>query len=141
MTKVTPYFFFDGNCADAMKFYHYVFGGKLSIILVSESQMKEQFQPKLHGKVVNANLKSDNVDISASDWLAATRVRRPGNTVCAYITGASYEEINKYFTKLSEEADQTTLDELKEMPFGLYGALTDKYGVRWMFQGKPQIEQ
>jgi hypothetical protein len=33
-------------------------------------------------------------------------------------------------------ADPSLLDALRDMPFGSYGALTDKFGVRWMFQGE-----
>jgi PhnB protein len=36
------------------------------------------------------------------------------------------------FEKLSEEAEVT--DPLKETFYGIYGALNDKFGVRWMFQ-------
>jgi PhnB protein len=36
------------------------------------------------------------------------------------------------FEKLSEEAEVT--DPLKETFHGVYGALNDKFGVRWMFQ-------
>lgn len=32
----TPYLHFQGNCAEAMKFYAEVFGGKLTILLYSE---------------------------------------------------------------------------------------------------------
>jgi PhnB protein len=36
------------------------------------------------------------------------------------------------FEKLSEGAELT--DPLTEQFFGTYGALSDKFGVRWMFQ-------
>jgi PhnB protein len=39
--------------------------------------------------------------------------------------------LKAFFEKLSEEAEVT--DPLKEMFFGVYGALNDKFGVRWMF--------
>jgi len=40
--------------------------------------------------------------------------------------------IENFFDKLSEGGDVT--DPLKEQFHGLYGALNDKFGVRWMFQ-------
>jgi PhnB protein len=42
------------------------------------------------------------------------------------------------FDKLSEGADMENYQELHNMPFGTYGQLTDKYGVRWIFKGNKQ---
>jgi PhnB protein len=105
---------------------------------VGDTPMKSQQPHDNYQKVVNARLKSGAVDISASDWLHLTRTRRPGNTVCLYIGEATSAELREYFARLSEGADPSLLDALVEMPFGLYGALTDKYGVRWMFQGSEE---
>ena len=32
-------------------------------------------------------------------------------------------------------ADPDLLDDLRDMPFGTYGHLADRYGVHWFFQG------
>lgn len=138
MSKITPYFLFDGNCAEAMKFYKSCLGGELTMVKVGESPMKAQMPEALHDRVINSRLVSGDLDVTASDWLLPNRTPKQGNTTCAYISGATYEELSEYFDKLSEGADAETLDQLKEMPFGTYGALTDKYGVRWMFQGDPR---
>jgi PhnB protein len=55
-----------------------------------------------------------------------------GNTVCPYLSGGTKQELTIFFDKLSEGAD--VMDPLKEQFHGLYGALNDKFGVRWMFQ-------
>ncbi|PWT78752.1 MAG: VOC family protein [Chloroflexi bacterium] len=136
MAKLGPYLLFDGVCAEAMTFYKSCLGGELSITTVGDSPMKAGFPPEQQGKVVNARLQSGAIDISASDWLHLSRTPRQGNTVCLYISEGTAAELNDYFGKLSEGADPAVLDPLVEMPFGLYGALTDKYGVRWMFQGQ-----
>ena len=133
--KLHPYLLFDGNCAQAMEFYQSCLGGTLALMRVSESPMKNQMPRELQDRVINARLKSGPIDISASDWLHQTRTPKQGNTLCLYISGAPSLEIKGYFDKLSAESDQTLLDPLREMPFGSYGALTDKFGVRWMFQG------
>jgi PhnB protein len=136
MATFGPYLLFDGNCAEAMAFYQNCLGGELSVTTVGDSPMKSQHPPEHYQKVVNARLKSGAIAISASDWLHPTRTRQPGNTVCLYIGEATSAELKEYFAQLSEGADPALLDSLVEMPFGLYGALTDKYGVRWMFQGE-----
>ena len=137
MSKFSPYLLFDGQCADAMAFYQACFGGQLTMTTVGDSPMKAQMPAALHGRIVNARLTGGAVDFTASDWLHPTRQPRQGNTVCMYVSEAPFEELSTYFNKLWVSADPTTLDQLREMPFGSYGALTDKYGVRWMFQGAP----
>ena len=136
MSKATPYFLFDGNCEEAMQFYQKCFGGDVAITKVSESPMKAQFAPELQNRVVNSRLVSDGIEFSASDWLLPQRTRIEGTATCAYISEASYDRLEHIFEQLSVGANQETLDELRAMPFGSYGALTDKYGVRWMFQGE-----
>ena len=136
--KLTPYLLFDGNCAEAMTFYQACLGGALNITTVRDSPMKGQYPTEQQNKVINARLTSGAIDISASDWLHPTRTPKQGNTVCLYISEATYAELKEMFDKLSDGADPALLDALREMPFGSYGALTDKFGVRWMFQGERQ---
>lgn len=136
--KLTPYLLFDDNCAEAMTFYKTCLGGELSLTKVGDSPMKGQYPPEQQDKVVNARLTSSAIDISASDWLHPTRTLKQGNTVCLYISEGTYTELKEIFGKLSEGADLALLDPLRDMPFGSYGALTDKFGVRWMFQGEKQ---
>jgi PhnB protein len=131
MTTLTPYLLFDGNCHQAMEFYKSCFGGELTVLRVKDSPAKDQMAPSQQDKTLNARLKSRNLEISASDWLRLDQTRIPGNTVCLYLSGGSVKELTPLFNMLSEEGQVT--DPLKEMFFGLYGALNDKFGVRWMF--------
>lgn len=133
---LTPYLLFDGTCHDAMEFYKTVFGGELTATKVRDSPAKDHIPAFQQEKTINARLRSGAIEISASDWLMLNRPRIPGNTVCLYLSGGSLEELKALFAKLSEGADVT--DPLKEMFFGAYGALNDKFGVRWMFQANKQ---
>ena len=131
-TSLTPYLLFDGHCKQAMEFYESCFGGELTITKVKDSAAKD-FMPAIQQeKVVNARLRSASVEISASDWLRPDETPVRGNTVCLYLSGGTLQDLKNLFGKLSEGADIT--DPLKEMFFGTYGALNDKFGVRWMFQ-------
>jgi PhnB protein len=131
MRSVTPYLLFDGNCKQAMEFYKSCFGGELTQIEVKDSPVKESMPASQHETTLNARLKSGNVELSASDWLRPDRPRVPGNTVCLYLNAETHHELSALFERLSEGGDVT--DPLKEMFFGLYGALNDQFGVRWMF--------
>ncbi len=136
--KLTPFLLFDGNCAEAMAFYHSCLGGELTITKVGDSPMKGQHPPEQQNKVVYARLLSGAIDISATDWLHPTRTPKQGNTVCLYMSEAPFTELREIFAKLSEGADPTLLDPLRDMPFGSYGHLADKYGVHWFFTGEKQ---
>jgi PhnB protein len=136
MINITPYLLFDGNCAEAMTFYQSCLGGELAIAKVSDTPMKDQMPPELHNKIIHAHLKSGAIEFSATDWLHPTRVPRQGNTVCLYINSGTYSELRALFDKLSTGADKQLLDDLRDMPFGSYGHLADKYGVHWFFQGE-----
>lgn len=132
--QLTTYLLFGGDAKDAMEFYHVIFGGDLSMTTVGESPMKSMFPAAMHARIVNARLRSSLVDLSASDWLRPAQNRVQGNAVCLYVSGGSRDETKSLFGKLSEGADVT--DPLKDEPFGMYGALNDKFGNRWMFQSK-----
>jgi uncharacterized glyoxalase superfamily protein PhnB len=53
-----------------------------------------------------------------------------------YINGETYKELRLIFDRLAAGADQGLLDDLRDMPFGSYGHLADKYGVHWFFRGE-----
>ena len=130
MTTLTPYLLFDGNCKQAMEFYKSCFDGELTQILVKDSPAKDSMPAFQQDKILNARLKSGKVDLSASDWLRPDRTRVPGNVVCLYLNGGTFQELSTLFTYLSEGGEVT--DPLKEVFFGVYGALNDKFGIRWM---------
>lgn len=131
MTILTPYLLFDGHCKQAMEFYKACFGGSLTATKVKDSPVKGSLPEFQQEKVLFARLKSSHVDISSSDWLRPHETPIRGNTVCMYLSQGTVRELTGFFGKLSEGGDIT--DPLKEMPYGTYGALNDKFGVRWMF--------
>lgn len=136
MIDITPFLLFDGNCAEAMEFYHSCFGGDLSITTVGETPMKDHMPPAQHRKVVHAQIKSGAVAFSATDWLHPKRTPIQGNTVAMYVHGGKYEELKTIFDRLAAGADDELLDDLRDMPFGSYGHLADKFGVHWFFRGE-----
>jgi PhnB protein len=136
MIHLTPFLLFDGNCAQAMAFYQACLGGELTFTKLGDTPMKDQMPPELHGRIAYSSLKSGAIDISAVDWLHPTRKPKVGNTVGLYLTDGTYNEFRAIFDKLSQGADKDTLDDLRDMPFGNYGHLADKFGVHWTFRGE-----
>ncbi|MEP7323413.1 MAG: VOC family protein [Saprospiraceae bacterium] len=131
MIHLSTYLLFNGTCKQAMEFYKSCFGGELTLSSVGQSPMKKMFPDSMHSKTLNAKLISENFDISASDWLRPTQTPVKGNMVCLYLSGGKPQQLKALFNKLSEGAEIT--DPLKIEAFGTYGALNDKFGVRWMF--------
>jgi PhnB protein len=118
-----------------MGFYQSCFGGDLSLTRLADTPMKAQYPPEQHRKIAYASLRSETVAFSATDWLHPTRQPLHGNTTAMYVTGNGYDELSPIFDKLRDAADPQFLTELREMPFGTYGRLTDRYGVEWFFRG------
>ncbi|MFI5275598.1 MAG: VOC family protein [Candidatus Saccharimonadales bacterium] len=134
--KTTPFLLFDGNCADAMNFYHHCLGGELRLSKLGDTPMKDMFPAEKHGRIINAYLKSGAIEISATDWMAAPeRLPEHGNTFSIFVLGTDFEELKAVFKKLSEGASAESFQELHELPFGMYGQFTDRFGVPWIFKG------
>lgn len=133
MTKLTPYLLFDGTCGDAMKFYQSCLGGDLTLTRVKDTPAKDQMSAGQQEKVLNAHLSAGNMEISASDRLALDETPVRGNTACMFVNGGTKAELTELFEKLSVGSKVT--NPLRPTYFGIYGALNDRFGVRWMFAG------
>ena len=136
MLRCIPFLLFDGNCAEAMTFYHSCLGGNLTITKLGDSPMKDLLPKEKHERTINANLKSGEVEISASDWMASPMYEpHSGDTTAIFIVGEGYDELKTVFEKLSNGAQKEKFQDLHDLPFGTYGQLTDRYGVHWIFKG------
>ena len=136
MINLTPFLLFDGNCAEAMTFYHTCLGGELTLTRLGETPMKDQFPPEKHQRMINAHLKSGAIEISATDWMASPEFEpKQGNTYAIFVNGETYAELKTVFDKLKDGAEKERLQELHEMPFGIYGQFYDRFGVQWIFKG------
>jgi len=136
MLKCLPFLLFDGNCAEAMTFYHKCLGGELTLTRLGDTPMKDQFPAEKHNRLINAHLKSGDIEISATDWMASPAFDPiQGNTFAIFVIGKTYDELKSVFDKLAGGAEKERLQELHDMPFGIYGQFYDKFGVQWTFKG------
>ncbi len=138
MLRLTPFLLFDGNCAEAMAFYSACFGGELTTTRLADTPMKAQFPETQHHKLVNAHLKSDAIEFTATDWLHPVHVPKLGNMTAMYVTSDRPGQLRPIFDKLADGAEKEFFVDLCEMPFGLYGRMTDRYGIEWFFRGENQ---
>jgi PhnB protein len=137
MLRTTPFLLFDGNCTEAMTFYHNCLGGDLTLTKLGDTHMKDAFPQEKHERIINAHLKSGEIEISATDWMASPDFDPvQGNTYAIFVLGGAYEELKTVFDKLRDGDKNTRLQELHDMPFGVYGQFYDQYGVQWIFRGE-----
>lgn len=136
MPRTTPFLLFDGNCAEAMSFYHECLGGELTLTKLRDTPMKDMLPSEKHERIINAHLKSGDLELSATDWMASPEYEpRYGDIFAIFVLGEGYGELKELFDKLSRGASRDRFQELHDMPFGTYGQLFDKYGYHWIFKG------
>lgn len=136
MLHTTPFLLFDGNCKEAMEFYHKCLGGELTLTKLGDTPMKDMFPKEKWGKIINAQLKNGAIDISATDWMASPELKPvQGNRYAIFVVGGSYDELKDVFNKLKDGDHNERLQELRDMPFGTFGQFYDKYGYQWIFKG------
>jgi PhnB protein len=87
--------------------------------------------PETKDKVLHARLSKGTQVIMASDCPPGTPLTE-GNNVSISVNCDSREEVDKFFTSLSEKGKVVL--PTQDMFWGAYfGMLTDQFGINWMF--------
>src|SRR5215467_752077 len=76
MPPINAYLFFDGTCADAMRFYERVLGGKLNVMTAGDSPVADTMPPGSADRVLHSHLAFDGGTLMASDWMAGRPYER-----------------------------------------------------------------
>jgi PhnB protein len=128
-TKVYPYLNFDGQSAEAMQYYHSIFGGELKIQTYGESGMADNTE--VANRVIHADLNGDLVSLMASD--THPEYSPPlvlGNNMTISLVGTDKDELTRSFNQLSE-GGTITMPLEKQFWGDLYGQLVDRFGIQW----------
>lgn len=128
-TKVYPYLNFDGQSAEAMQYYHSIFGGELKIQTYGESGMADNTE--VANRVIHADLNGDLVSLMASD--THPEYSPPlvlGNNLTISLVGTDKDELTRSFNQLSE-GGTITMPLEKQFWGDVYGQLVDRYGIQW----------
>lgn len=131
MAQLSPYLRFNGNCREAMTFYQECLGGELSVQTFAESPMASQAPAEVQNKVVHARLASDSIEILGSDMSPGPEGLIKGNDFTLSLNCGSEQEIHTLFSKLVAGG---SVEHPLGVEFwgGIFGMLTDKFGVSWM---------
>jgi PhnB protein len=138
MTRIDPYLHFDGTCREAMTFYQAALGGELKLMTVGESPMAGKMPAAMHKNILHATLVSEGFTLMASDMMGPGGIKR-GNALSLSLASGNRKEIESAFAKLSAGGNVT--HKLQDEFFGLHGALTDRFGVDWMFTFEDQTKR
>ncbi len=131
MAQIHPYITFNGNCREAMTFYKESLDAELSMQTIGESAVANHMPTEAQSNIVHARLvKNGSVVLLGSDMVGPEGFVK-GNTITLFLECSSEEEIHTLFTKLSSDAN-VTYPVSTEFWGGLYGTLTDKFGINWM---------
>jgi PhnB protein len=128
--KLEPYLSFDGNCAEAFKFYERVLGAKIVGITTYADRMKGSCLPSDANKVMHGVLHVGSQVVRASD--RTTEQPYEGIKGCwlslDYPTAVAAKEA---FTALSEQG-KITMPIDQTFWAAAFGMVTDRFGVPWM---------
>lgn len=135
-TSFSPYLHFHGNAAEAMATYGAIFGGSPDIVTFGQFGGAD---PAIAGQVMHSSLRAGpGLLIMASDTPSEMGggYDVAGNTSVAVISDgadpADDATLTGWWGALSDGA--TIIAPLAEAPWGgKFGMLTDRFGVRWMF--------
>lgn len=132
---LAPYLTFDGKTAEAMKFYHSVLGGELTMQTFGEVNMAKK--PEEKNRIVHATLKNESLTIMASDSQLGMPVRM-GDNFSMSITGDDKAKLTTIFDMLAQ-GGKVVMPLAPQFWGDTFGMLTDRFGVRWMVNiSKPQ---
>jgi PhnB protein len=131
--ELTPYIFFKGDCAEAMKFYEGVFGGKLDLMKYEDVPGDFPGKDEMKGKVMNSSLETDDFVIRASDTQKASEAAKK---VSICLTGSDEAKLRKIFEGLSEDV-KVAFPLKKEFWGDIFGQVTDKFNIDWMIDITP----
>src|SRR6266705_2218152 len=94
-----PYLNFNGNTAEAMKFYQSILGGELTMQTFGEAGMAST--PEEKNMIVHADLKNDTLSLMASDGHPNQPVKF-GDNIHMSISGADENKLTEFFNKLAQ---------------------------------------
>lgn len=136
MPMLDSYLFFDGNCAEALRFYERVTGGKVQMMMkYGDSPDPAQCPAGSADRVMHGNIIIDGRNLMASDTPVGQFKPMQGFSLSLYYDKP--EEAKAKFDMLAEGGSVV-------MPFAPtfwakgFGMLTDKFGTPWMVSGGGQ---
>ena len=130
MSQLNTYLTFDGNCADAMRFYERTLNGKLEMMTHAQSPMAAQASPGDANRIMHARLVFDGGVLMASDSMTG----HPYDGMKGFSLTLGYPtapEAKRVFEALASEG-RIIMPLQKTFWSEAFGMLVDRFGTPWM---------
>jgi PhnB protein len=134
MSQLDAYLFFDGTCAEAMRFYERTLNGKLQMMLKNSEAPKESQCPNGGAdRILHACVELDGRRLMASDWMADQPF--PGmNGFSLSLVYPTVAEARRKFGALAKDG-RVNMPLQKTFWVEAFGMLVDRFGTPWMVSG------
>ncbi len=134
MPRIEAYLTFDGQCAEAMRFYERTLGGRLETLMTfADSPMADQAPPGSADRILHARLVVDGGDLMASDAPAG----QPYAGMHGFALSLQYSDL----AEARRVFDALAAGGRVEMPLqkvfwaDAFGMVVDRFGTPWMING------
>ena len=135
MPDVIPYLAFNGDCADAMRFYERALDGKIELMMSgAESPMAAQMPKEFAHRIMHARLAlPGGAMLYAGD--APAQMYQGIHGVSITLNYGSVAEAKKYFERLAD-GGKVTMAMAPTFWAKSFGLATDKFGAHWIVNGE-----
>jgi PhnB protein len=133
--KIENYIFFTDQCAEAMRFYAKVLGGKIDAMMTyGDSPAGPHNPPEMAHKIIHARLVVGDAVLMASDGPHSET--RQGFAVTLQVD--TVEEVDRLFNALGEGGKVTV--PVGETFFSKrFGMVVDRFGTPWLINGPSKM--
>ncbi len=129
MKEIVPFLNFDGDCRSAMEFYKECFAADLFLLPYAEAP--GEIRGSDPDRILHATLSKGATILMAADIMPGQRAAKDSN-VAVMLQCESRDEIDSLFGSLGNGGTVTMA--LQDTFWGArFGTLTDRFGVKWMF--------
>jgi len=129
-TRVNAYLNFSGSAREAMTFYKDCIGGETEFMTVGGSPIEDQMPAEMKDSIMHSTLIKGDITIMATDMSGPEGVT-VGNNFSLMLDCETEDEIRTFYDKLVVGGNATH-PVSPAFWGGLFGHLTDKYGINWM---------
>lgn len=129
--NLAPYLGFDGNCAEAMRFYENVLEGTIVAMIANGDTPAAQFVPESdHRRIMHARLEADGIVLMAGDAPSSEKY----DGMRGFSLALSYPDVDRGKKVFDAFADGGKVTMQWEETFWTerFGMVTDKYGTPWI---------
>lgn len=134
MPQLDPYLIFDGNCAEAMRFYEQALGGRIDVMMThADSPLADDTPPEMAERIMHARMTLDGRILMASDARSnEPYVRMTGFALSLIYPSAA--EARKIYDALAE-GGEVAMPLQPTFWAEAFGMVVDRFGTPWMING------